>query len=190
MTRDPNRIPKVLETLLREWMRDADMRLGQLIVNAATRAGVDPFYIEDEVLCKYLSHVGKKDFSKKKVPPVITAAFLRNNNDVVFVFGDNNIRYGKRGAATLRDEENTFGFITKREPSSKSGAFYTPDEYKKVFDEEIKRLEYELVENDEVLYLISKLGSGLANRFNIFEEVIEPQIKERLGKYPNVQFLW
>lgn len=45
-TRDPARIDSVLRELERAWRANADMRLGQLLVNAAGVA--DPFYVEDD----------------------------------------------------------------------------------------------------------------------------------------------
>lgn len=55
MTRDPNRIPKVLEALSAVWQKDPDLRLGQLILNAAhTRDGHSLFDLEDDVLLNCL----------------------------------------------------------------------------------------------------------------------------------------
>lgn len=49
--RDPARIPKILERLRKVWEAHPDLRLGQLVVNAATsRPHCDPFYIEDDSL--------------------------------------------------------------------------------------------------------------------------------------------
>lgn len=44
--------------------------------------------------------------------------------------------------------------------------------------------------NRDVEFLISKLGAGLANKYGIFEEVIEPHIKADLSDFENVRFLW
>lgn len=49
--RDPKRIRQVLARLEWAWERRPDLRLGQIIVNAAGLAQ-DPFYIEDEELIK------------------------------------------------------------------------------------------------------------------------------------------
>lgn len=49
--RDPNRIPSMLAAVEAAWRRDPDMRLGQLIGNAAWAGGwrtTDLFLIEDD----------------------------------------------------------------------------------------------------------------------------------------------
>jgi uncharacterized protein YihD (DUF1040 family) len=49
--RDPKRIPHVLRMLEVYWETHPDLRLGQIILNATSRAEhPEPFYIEDEVL--------------------------------------------------------------------------------------------------------------------------------------------
>lgn len=40
------------------------------------------------------------------------------------------------------------------------------------------------------IFLISKLGAGLANRYGIFEKIIEPTIKVLLSDLNNVRWLW
>lgn len=121
---------------------------------------------------------------------MITKQYLRRHPNHVFVFGDNNLRRGKGGAAYLRDELNTYGFITKKKPNNFDSSFYTVDEYIKVYKEEINKLISEIKEYDDRIYLISKLGAGLANKYRIFEEVIEKNIKEDLKNFNNVKFLW
>lgn len=118
----------------------------------------------------------------------ITRSYLRKNPDYIFVFGDNLQRKGKGGAAKLRDEPNTYGFITKKAPSNNSGSFYKPDEYKEKFESELRKLIEEIEKNPNKTFLISKLGGGLANKFNIHEKIIKPGL-ERLKEYNNVVFL-
>ncbi|MFW9843251.1 MAG: hypothetical protein ACFFEV_01615 [Candidatus Thorarchaeota archaeon] len=120
----------------------------------------------------------------------VDAEFLRRNPDCVFVFGDNLERRGKGGAAAVRDEANTYGFITKKQPLNIGSAFYHPKEYWDVYRKEIQKLVAEVLDNPDKCYLISKLGAGLANRFNIFEEIIEVNLKKDLQDFHNVSFLW
>ncbi len=47
--RDPNRIDEILNTVKTVWNQYPDMRFGQLVVNVL---GVDPFYVEDDVILK------------------------------------------------------------------------------------------------------------------------------------------
>jgi hypothetical protein len=120
----------------------------------------------------------------------ITKEYLQKHPNEIFVFGDNIIRKGYNGAAKLRDEKNAYGFITKKYPDNNDISFYTPDEYKDVYFDEIKKLKSVIELHQDKLFLISKLGSGLANRYRIFESVIEPNIMRDLSKFDNVEFLW
>jgi len=124
-----------------------------------------------------------------KTPSLITEKYLRNNKNKIFVFGDNLDRKGKGGAAKLRDEKNTYGFITKKHPRSNDSDFYTPDEYKEVYNLEIIKLKKEISANPEKTYLISNIGGGLANRFDIKKEVIDKNLKKDLNKFNNIEFL-
>jgi len=120
---------------------------------------------------------------------IITKEYLNNNPNYIFVFGDNTLRKGKGGAAKLRDEPNSYGFITKKYPNNQNNSFYKPEEYQYVFDIEFEKLKDLIIKNPNKKFLISKLGAGLANRYHIFEEIIEPQL-QKLKKYLNVSFLY
>ena len=117
----------------------------------------------------------------------ITRKYLRDNPNHVFVFGDNLKRMGMGGAAKLRDMPNTYGFITKKYPGIKDEHFYKLDEYKDVFYREKRRLKKEIENNPDKTYLISRVGSGLANRFGIWD-FISKELKYFIP--PNVIFLW
>jgi len=129
---------------------------------------------------------------------IVTEDYLEKHPNEIFVFGDNLLRYGYGGAATLRDCKNAYGFVTKKAPGNKDDAFYRPDEYLSVYLEQMTILKIEIkIHESRVLlgyptkiWLISKLGSGLANRFKIFEKVIEPNIKKDLAEFKNIRFLW
>lgn len=119
---------------------------------------------------------------------LITEEYLLANPNHVFVFGDNLIRKGKGGAAKLRDLPNTYGFITKKYPNNHIDSFYKPDEYQKVFSREKTKLINIIINNPQCLFLISNLGGGLANRFNIRKLIIEPGLKD-LSQFKNVKFI-
>jgi len=119
----------------------------------------------------------------------VTREFLRARPDCVFVFGDNLLGRGKKGAAELRDEPNVFGFVTKKAPNNLDRSFYRPKCYLSVFRAELRRLQKEIEDDPNKLYLISQLGSGLANRYKIWEKVISPGL-EPLRSLPNVVFLF
>jgi len=114
----------------------------------------------------------------KIIPKYITAGFLQENPNIVFVFGDNLIRRGKGGAARLRDEPNTYGFLTKKYPNNKDSSFFRPKEYKSIFYQHFLFLIREIKKNPKKTYIIPKLGSGLANRYLIYEKIIQPNLKK------------
>jgi hypothetical protein len=120
----------------------------------------------------------------------VTKEFLKRNQHCVFVFGDNLQHKGNKGAAELRDCENTYGFVTKKFPSSDPRAFFTSSEYEPIYAMEIARLRLDASMHPESTYLISRVGGGLANRYNIFETIIEPRMKKDLKDLLNVKFLW
>jgi len=66
--RDPNRIPIILSKLEQIWKENPDMRLGQLIVNAARpeTANSSIFHIEDEEMLQGISAIGSKETSSNE----------------------------------------------------------------------------------------------------------------------------
>jgi len=120
----------------------------------------------------------------------ITRGYLKAHPNEVFVFGDNTERWGKGGAAALRDCRNVYGFVTQKRPSHDANAHYKPEEFLLIYENEVRKLKKEIEKNPELTYLISRVGGGLANRFHIWEKIIEPRIRKDFGNYTNVKFLW
>lgn len=120
---------------------------------------------------------------------IVSLHFLRENPDHIFVFGDNTLRRGKKGAAMLRDEPNSYGFVTKKRPSYDPSAYYKPREYRGVFRTEMEKLERDIKLCPHLTFMISKLGAGLANKYGIYEKVIRDGLRT-LEKYDNVVFLF
>jgi uncharacterized protein YihD (DUF1040 family) len=58
--RDPGRIGPLLAALRAYWKSHPDLRLGQILYNVACETGVDPFYLEDDVVLRRLGASGKK----------------------------------------------------------------------------------------------------------------------------------
>ena len=59
--RELDRIDDVLEEIRAYWMRNPDLRLGQIVCNAAV-PGCDPFYMEGDRLVEWLqSQRGARD---------------------------------------------------------------------------------------------------------------------------------
>jgi len=121
---------------------------------------------------------------------LITKEYLRKNPNTIFVYGDNRLRKGFAGAAMFRSEPNTYGFITKKYPNNNDDSFYKPEEYRKVFEKELSKLEFEIRKSPNTLWLISQLGSGLANKFNIWEEVIKKELSKISDRHHNVRLLF
>jgi hypothetical protein len=121
---------------------------------------------------------------------MINKEWLRENPNHFFVFGDNLARYGLKGAATLRHHPRAIGFVTKKAPNYYDSSYYRPDEYREVFISELFNLMKIIQQNPNAVFLISKLGAGLANRYGIWEEVIKNGLENNLTSCENVLFLW
>lgn len=120
---------------------------------------------------------------------IISEQYLLSHPNEIFVFGDNLLRVGRGGAAKFRHLPNTYGFVTKKAPTNRDKDFYKPDEYLDVFRKEFDLLCDEIESNPDKIYLISRIGSGLANKYKIWELIISAYIDE-LIKYENVRFLF
>ena len=120
----------------------------------------------------------------------VTEEFLNSQPNAYFVFGDNTIKKGLAGAAKLRNHPRAIGFVTKKAPDGNPKSCYTPDEYAKIFFEQLKQLEVHVKGNPQRKFYVSKLGAGLANRYYIWETVIHHNLIAELGAYDNVVFCW
>lgn len=63
--RDPNRIKTILDKIGNAWRCAPDLRLGQLLMNAAESNKKDLYYIEDEILAEMVFDLIKESSSKK-----------------------------------------------------------------------------------------------------------------------------
>ncbi len=122
-------------------------------------------------------------------PDIVTAEWLQQHPECIFVFGDNTGRTGYGGAAALRDEPNTYGFITKI--LSKGGRYlsFRPQTYKKTFKTELEKLKKLIESKPHTTFLISKIGAGLGNNYHIFELIICGTLKILEEEYSNVVLL-
>lgn len=120
----------------------------------------------------------------------ITEQYLNEHPEAIFVYGDNHMRCGMGGAAALRLHPQSIGFITKKEPNDATDSFYKPENYLDTYLYEVQELRRFIQSHPEKTFMISRLGAGLANRFGIFEKIIDPTIRILLQDLSNVVFLW
>ena len=67
---------------------------------------------------------------------------------------------------------------------------YYPEEYRPVFQQEMQRLLQHIEDHPDKIYLISKLGSGLANSHFIFQEVIQEPLQELSRNHQRVYLVY
>ena len=108
----------------------------------------------------------------------VTEELLEQHPNWIFVYGDNLRRVGCAGAAKLRHHPRAYGFITKKYPTNTEDAFYRVNEYQHVFEDELSKLLMHMTEHKSCIYVISPIGSGLANKHGIWENIISPGLQQ------------
>jgi len=93
----------------------------------------------------------------------ITKDICRKHKDFLYVFGDNMAGYGLGGQAIIRNEPNSYGIVTKWEPTMSPAAFFSDT------DNEIAKVKRTLDELDElnekgkiIILPLNPVGSGYA----------------------------
>ena len=79
----------------------------------------------------------------------------------MFVFGDNNEKWGKKGQALIRDKSNAFGIPTETRP----GGFYRDsnlEDNKRHINEAIKKIIEQSSKYDTIYFPQGGIGTGLA----------------------------
>lgn len=120
----------------------------------------------------------------------ITQEFLDNNPNAYFVFGDNLERSGYEGDSELRDHPHSIGFITKKFADNKDESIYKSEEYSPVFFEELKKLKIIIEKRPDKLFYVSRLSSGEANKYYIWQKLIRHNLVRALESCNNVVFCW
>ena len=100
--------------------------------------------------------------------PHITRKLVRDNSDVLFVFGDNMLQSGFGGQAKeMRNEPNTIGIPTKWSPHTTSEAYfinsdiYNPQIRRRI-DLGFEKLENHLKNNKDICFPKNGIGTGLS----------------------------
>jgi DNA polymerase elongation subunit (family B) len=105
---------------------------------------------------------------------VITRDYVKNNPDMVFIFGDNDERDGMGGqAGEMRGERNAIGIPTKKKPSTTEDSYYTDSEFelnKKKINYSVNLILAQINNGKTIVLPSSGIGTGLA------------QLKERAPK--------
>jgi hypothetical protein len=122
---------------------------------------------------------------------LITRKELKDNPNVIYVFGDNMIRQGYGGQAKeMRGEPNAVGIPTKYSPSLAPHAFFTNKSLeekavKDAIDEAFARLEERLL-HKQIVVIPAGIGTGLADlpkRAPLVHLYIMNKIQELETKY-------
>ena len=58
-----------------------------------------------------------------------TISDTKTYSNYLFIFGDNDLKQGKKGQSIIRDQPNTIGIPTKKKPSSYKSSYYYDTEY-------------------------------------------------------------
>ena len=98
---------------------------------------------------------------------IITRDKVKENPDVLYLFGDNLLRKGLGGQAKeMRGEPNTLGIVSKKYPSNNKDSFYTDDDFYswlEVFSADIKNLAERINSGQYKAIVIPQIGVGLAD---------------------------
>ena len=98
---------------------------------------------------------------------IITRKHIKENPKTLFIFGDNDQRYGLGGMAKeFRGEANTVGIRTKKKPSMSAGSFYVDSEYTqniKKIDKDLNLVLHKFMFGGFTkIYVPEGIGEGLA----------------------------
>ena len=97
---------------------------------------------------------------------IITRNNLRENRDILFLFGDNSTRKGLGGQAKeMRGEPNSLGIVTKKFPSNEKDSFYSDEDFYvwlELFSGDMENLAEKVNSGKYKTIVIPPLGTGLA----------------------------
>src|SRR5216684_649707 len=92
---------------------------------------------------------------------------VKSRSTSLWLFGDNDLGYGKKGQAIIRGLKNTCGIPTKKKPTMRPNAFYNDKEFEincqkisKAFKK--VRVMLKLYKYESIVLPIAGFGTGLA----------------------------
>ncbi len=117
--------------------------------------------------------------------------------EVLFVFGDNLLGFGKGGQAIIRSEPNAFGVPTKRKPAMTAGSFFrdiSENDLDAVLDR-LKVLWDHLERGGEVVIPVTREGepslglerAQLPERAPKIYEAIQRHVKEMCSSFGEIE---
>ena len=80
-------------------------------------------------------------------------------------------------------------FPTKRSITGYRQDYYTVAEYLPVFERALERLEGQIAQHPAFTFIITMVGAGSADEYDIFSEVVKPAFVDRLRRFPNVELV-
>lgn len=95
-----------------------------------------------------------------------TPEIVQKNKQYMFIYGDNDKHFGKKGQAIIRNEINAFGIPTKKYPSFNLNSYYTDDEFERNklnINEAIDNIKTHLFLYEGIILPEDGLGTGLAD---------------------------
>ena len=102
----------------------------------------------------------------ERTTDIITRDVVKNNQDTLFIFGDNFTRKGLGGQAKeMRGENNAFGIVTKKLPSNTNDSFMTDtelDSNKREITNDVNRIIDEFKTGKYKKIILPTIGVGLA----------------------------
>ena len=115
---------------------------------------------------------------------------LRENPNVIYVFGDNEVQKGLGGqAAEARGEPNAFGIPTKKQPRTTPESYWSEEDHERqigIVNEHFGRLEMLLEQGRIVVWPTDGIGTGLSElpeRAPGTQKVIDEWISRLFQKY-------
>lgn len=116
---------------------------------------------------------------------------VKSMPNYLFIFGDNDIKRGKRGQAIICGEPNAMGIPTKKEPNNKITSFYRDVEYNeniRKIDQAINAILCEVTNKnyDGIVLPKDGFGTGLA-KLNIYAPKTLEYIQSRINELVNSQ---
>lgn len=112
---------------------------------------------------------------------------VKENNNYLFLYGDNDAKFGKKGQAIIRDLKNTSGIPTKKYPSYKKSSYYCDEEYKenkKKIKQSIELIMDKIKDEkyDAIVFPKNGFGTGLADLENCAPKTFK-YLNKKINKF-------